>query len=247
MNCFNHPDIPVSAYCRVCGKALCVECRKDAAGSVFCEEHLPVDTAPAGTRATMPPPPPFTAPPSPVTATSSTPPSGTPYVHPANAGNAGNSPALAFVLGLIPGVGAIYNGQYAKGLVHAVIFGLIVSLLDGNHLGRMEPVFGILLAVFLFYMAFEAQHTARKRREGQPVDEISSFVGPTGSVARSPVGPAILIGVGILLLLDTLDVISFDRLSRYWPVLLIAGGAYMLYDRLAQQRPATWEARNERR
>jgi hypothetical protein len=26
----------------------------------------------------------------------------------------GTSPGLAFVLGLIPGVGAIYNGQYAK-------------------------------------------------------------------------------------------------------------------------------------
>ena len=32
------------------------------------------------------------------------------------------SPGLAFFLGWIPGVGAIYNGQYAKGLVHAVAF-----------------------------------------------------------------------------------------------------------------------------
>ena len=33
--------------------------------------------------------------------------------------------AIALFLGFIPGVGAIYNGQYAKGLVHAVVFGLI--------------------------------------------------------------------------------------------------------------------------
>ena len=39
-----------------------------------------------------------------------------------------NSPGFAFVLGLIPGVGAIYNGQYLKGLVHAIIFGLLISL-----------------------------------------------------------------------------------------------------------------------
>jgi len=31
------------------------------------------------------------------------------------------SPGLALFLGLIPGVGAIYNGQYAKGMVHAII------------------------------------------------------------------------------------------------------------------------------
>ena len=33
------------------------------------------------------------------------------------------APGLAFALGFIPGVGAIYNGQYLKGLVHALIFG----------------------------------------------------------------------------------------------------------------------------
>jgi len=38
------------------------------------------------------------------------------------------SPGLAFFLGWIPGVGAIYNGQYAKGLVHAVLWGVLVSL-----------------------------------------------------------------------------------------------------------------------
>jgi len=28
---------------------------------------------------------------------------------------------------MIPGVGAVYNGQYAKGLVHVVIVGLLIS------------------------------------------------------------------------------------------------------------------------
>ena len=42
----------------------------------------------------------------------------------------------------------------------------------------------------------------------------------------------ICLGLGVLLLLDTLDLISFDRLARYWPVVLIVGGAYMLYLRM---------------
>ena len=37
------------------------------------------------------------------------------------------SPAAAAVLGLIPGVGAMYNGQFIKGLVHVVIFAVLVS------------------------------------------------------------------------------------------------------------------------
>ncbi len=240
MKCSNHPDVTVSAYCRTCGKALCAECRRDANGSVFCEEHVPVSATP-GSRPTMPPPTPPVVPPPPVhmSATAAPPPpGGSPYVHKTGASNFGTSPGLAFLLGFIPGVGAIYNGQYAKGLVHAVIFGLIVSLLNGGHLGATEPLFGILLAIFIFYMAFEAHHTARNRRDGQPVDELSSLVAVPSGANRTPVGPVILIGLGVLLLLDTLNVISFDRVFRYWPVLLIAGGAYMLYVRIEARAAA---------
>ena len=40
------------------------------------------------------------------------------------------SPATAAVLGLIPGVGAMYNGQYFKALIHVVIFAVLVSMAD---------------------------------------------------------------------------------------------------------------------
>ena len=42
-----------------------------------------------------------------------------------------------------------------------------------------------------------------------------------------------LIVLGILLLLHTLDLLDFEYVARYWPVLLIAAGAYLLYGRLA--------------
>src|SRR5262249_57963421 len=80
------------------------------------------------------------------------------------------SPGLAFFLGVIPGVGAIYNGQYAKGLTHAILWGLLVSITSSNASRGLEPVFGILIAAWMAYMAFEAYHTARKRRLGEPVD-----------------------------------------------------------------------------
>jgi hypothetical protein len=152
------------------------------------------------------------------------------------------SPALALFLGFIPGVGAIYNGQYAKGLVHAVITGILISIM-GSGAGGMEPLMGILLAAWFFYMPFEAFHTARKRRLGEPVDEFSSILNLRGA-ERFPMAAVLLIGLGILLLLNTLEVLSFRYVARYWPVLLIAAGAWLLYTRLAGE-PAR-EVRHER-
>src|SRR5258706_6953477 len=86
------------------------------------------------------------------------------------------SPPLAFALGFIPGVGAVYNGQYAKGLLHVVIFGSIISILSSGAAQGFVPLFGLMIPTFAFYMAFEAYHTAKKRREGEAVDEFSGLV-----------------------------------------------------------------------
>ncbi len=214
MNCQNHPDVPATAYCRTCGKPVCNECRRDAYGTVFCSEHVP---APAATASP--------ATPNPYAQQAA------PLPPPAQAGypQTSVSPGLAFALGWIPGVGAIYNGQYAKGLVHAVIFGILVSILDSEPRG-LEAVFGMGLAAWMFYMAFEAYHTARKRKAGEPVDDYSSLVNFRAG-GQIPVAGIALILLGIVLLLHTLGLLDFEYVARYWPVLLIAGGAYMLYIR----------------
>lgn len=73
------------------------------------------------------------------------------------------NPSLAAVLGLIPGVGAMYNGQYAKGIVHLLIFAVLASLADTN------GIFGFLCFGWVCYQAIEAHHTARARRHGTPL------------------------------------------------------------------------------
>jgi hypothetical protein len=144
----------------------------------------------------------------------------------------GAHPAAALLLGFIPGVGAIYNGQYAKGLVHAVVFGILVSLQTNRVSTGMHALLGIMTAAWVFYQAFEAFHTARKRRYGVAVEEFSSILEMRPSHGRFPVGAVLLIGLGFILLLDTTDLISFDLLAHYWPLLLILFGLYMLYNRL---------------
>jgi len=138
------------------------------------------------------------------------------------------SPGLAFGLGLIPGVGAIYNGQYGKGLIHVVIIGLMISMFDTGAMRHLEPLLALMLAGFWAYMAFEAYHTAKKRQAGEAVDEFSSLVPLHGPAAKFPIVPVLFIVFGGLFLLNNLDLLDMDRVMRYWPVLLIALGGYML-------------------
>lgn len=224
MNCYKHPEVAAVAYCRTCGKPLCAECQRPVGSTIVCEEHVP--QAPV-TAAPPPPPPPFST------------------AHP---GHTGASPGLAFVLGLIPGVGAIYNGQYAKGVVHVVIFGLLISIVSSGATQGFEPLFGLLIAIWYFYMPFEAYHTARKREMGQTVDEFSSILPMRPATRGLPVGPIVLIALGVLFLLNTMDILEFRQIARYWPVVLIALGAYMLYCRVTGcgEEPASpREARHE--
>ena len=66
------------------------------------------------------------------------------------------------MLGLIPGVGAMYNGQFFKGFIHVVIFAVLVSITDHY------PIFGLFIAAWILYQSFEAYHTAKALRDGQP-------------------------------------------------------------------------------
>ncbi len=240
MNCAQHPETEATAFCRECGKPMCSECQRPALGSVYCEAHLPaVPPSPAQPSASPYPAAhipvaytasPYTAPP---------PHAASPYTAPVTPPPADESvhPVLALLLGFIPGVGAIYNGQYAKGLVHAVVFALLVSAEASGHNDGMEAFVGIMIAAWVFYMVFEAYHTARKRRYGVAVEEFSGHFDFRAGSSRIPVGAILLIGLGFILLLDTTDIISIDEFGKYWPIGMILLGVYMLYNRLNPTHP----------
>ena len=107
MNCANHSDIAAVAFCRTCGKPLCQTCTRDVRGVIYCESCLAArldGTAPAA--GFVPP------------AQTVYPPGGPAYVQP-GAASSGPNPTVAGILaGFFPiGVGAVYAGQYAKGLI----------------------------------------------------------------------------------------------------------------------------------
>jgi TM2 domain-containing membrane protein YozV len=84
-----------------------------------------------------------------------------PYVAPSS----GPNPWLAGSLGVIPGVGAMYNGQFVKGLIHVLIFAVLVSA------AHVYWIFGLFIGAWVLYQAFEAFHTARAMRDGEPLPD----------------------------------------------------------------------------
>jgi len=224
MKCAVHTDVDATGYCRNCGKPMCPACARPVHGVLYCEDCLAAITGQAAPAPAYAPPP--AAAPQPSANAYAPPPSSVaiPVARPAGQ----SSPAAAFILAFIfPGLGAIYNRQYNKGLIHIAIFASIILGLSSDLDGGFKAMLGILLGGFIFYTAFEAMQTAQAKNRGEiPPDPLESW-----SKDR-PIGAIILIGLGVLFLLDNFHIFDFIRIGRLWPLILIGVGLYMFRNKL---------------
>jgi TM2 domain-containing membrane protein YozV len=145
----------------------------------------------------------------------------------------GPNPGVALALGFIPGVGAIYNGQVVKAIAQVLIFGSLIAMGDRVG-GAAGPFFGLGAAAFYFYMLIDSYQTAKRKSLGQPVEE---WFGLGDAKMNAPIGAALLIGLGVLFLLDNLGIPIFHYMGRFWPILLILIGVAMLQKRLKGSGP----------
>jgi hypothetical protein len=202
----------------------------------------------------------------------------------------------------------MYNGQFFKGLIHVVIFAVLVSITE------YHGIFGIFIGAWCLYQSFEAFHTAKALRDGQPppdplgLNDVGNWLNlgmrhqppaqpgavpsPTqpnanpganaGSTTpgyppnyeqgawqtpytpppppppppsgpgfmpdpgeywrplfwkrKEPIGAVILIALGLLFLLDRLDIFNGRLLEFSWPVLLIGVGVWMIVRRIGDSQ-----------
>jgi cell wall-active antibiotic response 4TMS protein YvqF len=211
MNCAVHTDVDAVGYCRNCGKAMCSTCVRPVRDVLYCEDCLaslmgiPGATAaygaPAPAPGTLPPP----------------------------SARSGGSPGVAFFLGLFPGLGAVYNGEYNKALIHIVVFTAIIVGLNGDMGDSADLLLSLLLAGFVLYMAFDAIRVTKARNLGEtPVDPLESWS------TNRPIGPMILIGLGVIFLLHNFNIFPFYRFWRLWPLVLIGVGVLMFRNRMGR-------------
>ena len=234
MNCAIHQQTPVVAYCRTCGKPMCEVCKRDVRGIVYCEDCLAshVQGTPAAPGVVNP--------------------------------NAPH-PGVALVLGFIPGVGAMYCGEFMRAFIHVAVFAVL-----GAVASEVYDWLSVLVIFWYFYMVFDSYQVAKAKQEGRPVPEIFGFAAfsrsgitgaPSPAVAATPssagldstgasppspaapplidasrsrnlpIGPVVLIALGILFLLHTMGVWHFFRMARLWPLILVGIGGWLIYQR----------------
>jgi hypothetical protein len=228
MKCAVHPDVDAVAYCRNCGKALCSTCARPVRDVIYCEDCLAAHLGLA-----TPAPPAVATPVNASGAPTFVAGAEQPYAPvgsaaPGVAPRASNA-SVAFVLGLFPGLGAVYNGEYNKALIHIVVFAAMIVGLNSDLGDGAETALSLLLAGFVLYMAFDAMRTAKARGLGQAaVDPLETWS------KERPIGPIILIGLGALFLLNNFSWFSFYRVQRLWPLILIAAGVLMFRNRISR-------------
>jgi hypothetical protein len=231
MKCAVHPEMEARGYCRNCGKPLCPQCAREVRGALYCEQCLANMMAPQGPAAQF-------------AATPAAPVASSPYAYTAPVEHQSPNPGTACALGFIPGLGAVYNGEYVKGLIHVIIFGGLIAVMSNsdNMPDGVTAMVAVFFAVFYCYMPIEAYRTARAKRMGLPV---TGFFGETVTPAATPgepgsapvrrnhTGSIILIVVGVFLLLATTGVLSSHWMWNFWPLVLIAVGVALIFKRRA--------------
>ena len=136
-----------------------------------------------------------------------------------------DAPRLAAVCAIIPGIGAVYNGEYTKAITYFAVFSALVVMGD-----NANGVFGFGALAFLIFTMFDAYRTA----EAQARARIEGAAVATGSKQASQKSVAgwgfFLIALGLVLLLQ--NYIPFYILRRAWPLAFILLGGYLVYEAL---------------
>ncbi|HEU0004347.1 MAG TPA: hypothetical protein VFS12_00030 [Terriglobia bacterium] len=138
-------------------------------------------------------------------------------------------------MGLVPGVGAICNGEYLKAFVHVLMFGFLVSLAGSSKVGSFEPLFDIMTAAFFFYMPLEAYHTAKRnalRAAGFQLKDRTA-----DKQEENLWTGVILTLMGCLLFVNEWVEGFLEGALKFWPVVLIGFGAYKIREHLKTEKP----------
>jgi len=216
MNCAIHNETPATAYCRTCGKAMCAQCTREVKGVIYCEDCIANSLRQAAPAAVPP---------------AATYAPGQTYSQP----RSGPNPAIAGLLSILPGLGAVYCGEVMRGVMQISIYAALIFALT-NFGGGLEPVFGLAIAFWYIYQIIDSVRLAQAKQRGTvPPDPFGlsspEWVGSFRSTGKGlPSGAMFLVFIGFLFLLG--NVFSFHFISRGWPFILV----YLGVMRIVQSR-----------
>ncbi|HLV00033.1 MAG TPA: DUF5668 domain-containing protein [Acidobacteriota bacterium] len=146
------------------------------------------------------------------------------WQHRPESGRREHSPARAALCALVMGLGAVYNREYTKAVVHFAIFAGLVTLADS-----VGEFFGFAAFVFYLFTIMDAYRSAEviERR----LQEDPDYRSPQETI-NFPLWGGILVAMGVLFLLENLGIFSVASILRVgWPLILIGLGLYLIFMR----------------
>lgn len=196
MKCAYHPAHPANVRCGSCDRNLCAACDHRIKGYPYCQDCIV-----AGIEILR----------------------RTANGRYASAQSEKKKPFLALLLGLIPGLGAAYNGQNIKALVHFVVTVGLWTLSDVFS-SPLAIVIGLSGIAFYFFSLYDAYASAQRHRAGINLqaeeDRLRQFLRE-----RTALWGGLLIGIGAFAILN---VVFPYQLHRFWPLLLVFAGIYFI-------------------
>ena len=141
------------------------------------------------------------------------------------------SPALACILSMMPGLGQIYIGYYQRGFIHVLVAGSVMALLAAEAVPPLVPLLGIFIGFFWLYNMVDAfrratlYNIALQGGSVMPLPEDFEMSGLRGSL----LGGSVLVGLGLIMLMQTRFGMSLDWVEDWWPMAPILFGAYLVY------------------
>jgi hypothetical protein len=148
------------------------------------------------------------------------------HASPSNILRRKSSPFVATLLSFVPGLGAAYNGQTSKAIVHFAIF---ASFFQMAVLTQGAVLFFILGVVGTWlFAAVDACRTAQLMRVGLSPDAEDDVIARRLYGNPFAWGTTLVI-IGTMFLLHTLLGVTLP-IKQLLPVALVALGAYMLFD-----------------
>src|SRR2546428_1484917 len=204
MYCSYHAKNPAVVQCNQCARPLCPACDHRIRGFPFCQDCIVVGVELLRQQSQSPA---------------------------SRVITRRSSPFVATLLSFVPGLGAAYNGQTSKAIVHFAIFASFFQmavLTQGVHFF----VLGVL-GTWLF-AAVDACRTAQLMRAGLAPETEEDVI--ARRLYGNPFAWGVtLIIIGTVFLLQTLLGVQLN-VRQLLPVALVAVGAYMLFDYVRRRR-----------
>jgi hypothetical protein len=151
------------------------------------------------------------------------------------------SPWLAAILSAMPGLGQIYVGYYQQGFINALVVGGLIAVIAGQMIdGDIIGVVGFLLGFFWLFNVIDAARRASLYNQAltglRPMDLPEDG---KGRHAGSLAGGLAMILAGFVLFGHTMFGMSLDWIGQWWPMVVVGGGAWLVYQ--------DWKGRTEPR